>query len=67
MGRTRSTKYGMWIIGYTPACWDIKQHDDPTVENLTRYVMAYAQSLESGGANDHTSRSLGQTPTLTGP
>ena len=48
MGRTSATKYAIWMTGCTPACWDIKQNGAPTVENLTRYVTAYAKSLELG-------------------
>jgi hypothetical protein len=62
MGCTRTTKYAIWMTGSTPACWDIKQNGAPTVENLTRYVMAYRKSLEVGGANEHISRSLGHIP-----
>ena len=28
MGRTRTTKYAIWMTGRTPACWDIKQNDN---------------------------------------
>jgi hypothetical protein len=62
MGRTRATKYAIWMTGTTPACWDIKQNGAPTVENLTRYVMAYGKSLELGGANERISRILGHIP-----
>jgi hypothetical protein len=42
--------------------WNTKQNGRPTVENLARYVLAYATSLELGGVNDHISRSLGYIP-----
>jgi hypothetical protein len=50
------------MTGTTPACWDIKQNGAPTVENLTRHVLAYGKSLELGGTNEHISRSLGHIP-----
>ena len=62
MGRARATKYAIWMTGTTPACWDIKQNGAPTVENLTRYVMAYGKSLDVGGVDEHISRALGHIP-----
>lgn len=62
MGRTSTTKYAISITGSTDACWNIKQNGAPTVENLTRYVLAYGKSLELGGVNDHISKALGYIP-----
>lgn len=46
----------------TPTAWNSRRHGRPTADNLRKYVMTYAKSLENGGVNDHISLALGVIP-----
>lgn len=58
MGRTRIPKYRLIMDDRTTLTWDGKVSD----RLLENYVIAYAKSLEHGGANFHISESLGYVP-----
>lgn len=75
MGQSITPKYVVEIKDgtsayMTPASWEVRErprfgmkgHGKPTDKNLEAYVMAYAKSLEIGGANQHISLSLGFIP-----
>jgi hypothetical protein len=75
MGKTVTPKYaleiftnklvnGKWtsVPAIDCATWDIKSHGRPTAENLEKYVLAYAKSLEAGGINEGISKDLGYIP-----
>jgi hypothetical protein len=42
--------------------WRVTDHGHADAKNLERFVMAYAKSLEPGGANAHLSERLGRVP-----
>jgi hypothetical protein len=69
MGRTTTPKYALEMDGCTCMAWDgthqlkgSPRKGKPTAEKLEAFVMAYAQSLEAGGINEHISRELGHIP-----
>jgi membrane-bound lytic murein transglycosylase MltF len=43
-------------------CWYVKDYGHANDKNLEAFVMAYAKSLEAGGANAHISEKLGHVP-----
>lgn len=62
MGRSITPKYVVHMEGCTPACWWVRENGKPTLDNLEKYVMAYAASLGASGVNSHISKSLGYVP-----
>lgn len=45
-----------------PMEWNSRDLGRPTQENLEKFVMMYAKSLEAGGVNEHISNGLGYVP-----
>ena len=62
VGKTVTPKYRVVVDGKLTMAWDIKEYGRPTDRNAERYAMAYAASLEKGGANAHLSDSRGFVP-----
>lgn len=64
MGRSYTPRYSLTIDGNASACmaWDSKRNGKPSAANLEKWVMAYAKSLELGGANEHISKAEGFIP-----
>lgn len=64
MGNHSTPKYVVVLDGKADQAlsWYVKDHGQANDANLERFVMAYAKSLESGGANAHISESLGHIP-----
>jgi hypothetical protein len=64
MGHTHTPKYVVVLDGRDDQAmsWRVTDHGHANDKNLERFVMAYAKSLESGGANAHISESLGRIP-----
>ncbi len=57
MGKIITPKYRLILecpgMSLTPFGWSVKDDGKPTAANLEKYVMAFAKSLENGGANAH--------------
>ena len=71
MGRIVTPTYRVEVVerrtassnpAVTRMAWDCRSKGRPTDANLERYVLAYADSLKSGGVNVHLSESLGFMP-----
>ena len=67
-GSDRLIPYVIYIDGRSMGEWRTRErygmpgHGQPNDDNLERWVMGYAKSLELGGVNEHISKSLGYIP-----
>jgi membrane-bound lytic murein transglycosylase MltF len=64
MSKHHTPKYVVVLDGKESQAmaWYVKDYGHVTDQNLEKFVMAYAKSLEHGGANAHISESLGHIP-----
>ena len=64
MGNRHIPKYVVVFDGKADQAmsWHVCEHGHANEKNLHKFVMAYARSLERGGANAHISESLGHIP-----
>jgi hypothetical protein len=64
MGKNHTPKYVVVLDGRADhaIAWRVQYNGHANDKNLEKFVMAYSKSLESGGANEHISKSLGHIP-----
>jgi membrane-bound lytic murein transglycosylase MltF len=64
MGKHITPKFVVVLDGKADQAmsWYVKDYGQANEKSLEAFVMAYAKSLESGGANAHLSEGLGHIP-----